>query len=212
MPPVVGRVRVVHEVSRGGHREGVLIEQRLSGGNVHGPELVVERQVPDGIDGGGRLFAADVLLCVHGYWVERQNELRDAGKMSRPDVGVIFDSGLAWLEVDQARAVFAVRVAAAQADARVASAQFVVVLRRRRDVVIEATGRASAEHRGTGLVHALVELCCADVALLVVVVRGTGDDLGIRRVYGAASLACVRLDRDRSPRRLRTSGDLALRC
>ena len=77
--------------------------------------------------------------------------------------------------------------------------------------MVEAAGGASAEHGGAGLVHALVELRGADVALLVVIVRGARHDFGVRRVYGAAGLASVRLDRDGAAGRFRARGELALR-
>lgn len=49
--------------------------------------------------------------------------------MSRPNIGVVLDSRLAWLEVDQARPILAVGVpATAHPDAWVAASEFVVVL------------------------------------------------------------------------------------
>jgi len=77
--------------------------------------------------------------------------------------------------------------------------------------VVETTGRTAAEHGGARLVHALVELGGADVALLVVIVCGAGHYLGVWRIDRAAALASIRLDRDWAPRRFGASCDLVLR-
>lgn len=75
--------------------------------------------------------------------------------------------------------------------------------------MVEAAGGTAAKHGSACLVHALIELGCADVTLLIIIIGCAGHDLRVWRVDGAAALASVRLDRDRA-RRLRASGDLAL--
>jgi hypothetical protein len=83
------------------------------------------------------------------------------------------------LQIDQTGAILALRLPSAHANTHVAAAKLVIVLWRRRNIVIEAACGTAAEHGGTCLVDALVELGCANIALLIVIVRGTCHDLGV---------------------------------
>lgn len=131
--------------------------------------------------------------------------------MARSHVCVVLHARLARLQVDQARALLAMGVSTAEADAEVASTEFVVVLGRWRDVVVKTASGTTAEHGCTCLVDTLVVLGVSNIPLLVVVVGGARDDLGVRGVDRAASLASIRLYSDRSSGRFRTGRHWILR-
>ena len=76
--------------------------------------------------------------------------------------------------------------------------------------MIEASCGTAAKHGRTCLVDALVELGCADVALLIVIVRCACHDLGIGRANRAATEASIGLDADWAARRFRTRCQLSL--
>lgn len=91
------------------------------------------------------------MLVVGGYRDRVQRELSDVSE--RAYVGMVFrPADLTGLQIDQGRAILAVRVAADHLDS---GAQLVVVLLRR-DVVVEAARRACTDHSSTDLIDAVL--------------------------------------------------------
>lgn len=114
----------VHILSRRRNRKGFLVEKRLRNGNICASainRIVRSRR---------RVLAAELSVHVaHRHRMQRQDELRNARKISWTDIGVVLDAHFAGLQINQARAVLALRLPSAQPDAEVATAELVIILR-----------------------------------------------------------------------------------